>query len=109
MATNKLSLVTSGNSTVATTNANPQVELEVEKGKGQKEKSTIELSEIVDVKGWKALGNRLSLQRIFSVNLLETPEEEVVPTENENTNDVEIGDTIELEIKKENKDQLGLF
>ena len=95
---------------IASVKDHPQVELEVEKGKGQKEKSTIVLSEIVDVKGWKALGNRLSLQRIFSVNLIDTPEEEGLSTDETPEGDqLDIGDTIELDIKKDNKDQLGLF
>jgi topoisomerase-4 subunit A len=37
------------------------VEVELVKGKGkEKEKETLSLEDIIDVKGWKALGNRLS-------------------------------------------------
>lgn len=61
---------------VVTTSENPEVELEVMKGKG-KEKSTevLNLEELIDVKGWKAIGNRLTQYRVANVKLVEEPEE----------------------------------
>ncbi len=57
---------------LATTAEAPEVELEVVKGKG-KEKSTetINLEELIDIKGWKALGNRLSQFKVIKVNLVQ--------------------------------------
>ncbi len=81
---------------------NPQVELEVEKGK-EKEKSVLDLSEVIDVKGWKALGNRLSLNRVVSVNLIEPVAAE------EDNGELEVGDTIDFDVKNGNQDQLGIF
>ncbi len=56
---------------VATTSEAPEVELEVVKGK-DKEKSTevINLEDVIDVKGWKALGNKLSQYKVTKVTLI---------------------------------------
>jgi topoisomerase-4 subunit A len=60
---------------LVTTSETPEVELEVIKGK-DKAKSTesVNLEEIVDVKGWKALGNRLSQFKVSKVNLVQDEE-----------------------------------
>jgi len=50
----------------------PEVEMEVQKAKDKPKKTeTVSLDEIVDVKGWKALGNRLSEYKITKVNLVQ--------------------------------------
>jgi topoisomerase IV subunit A len=61
---------------LVTTADTPEVDLELIKGKG-KEKSTetINLDDIVDVKGWKALGNRLSQFKVSKVSLTEEQED----------------------------------
>lgn len=60
----------------ATTSETPEVELEVVKGKGKdKETFTVNLEEIIDVKGWKALGNRLSQYKVTKVKPVEEPED----------------------------------
>lgn len=60
----------------ATTSDTPEVEVEMVKGKGKdKETEVINLEEIVDVKGWKALGNRLSQFKVTKVKPLEEPED----------------------------------
>jgi topoisomerase-4 subunit A len=58
-----------------TTSDAPEVEAELVKGK-EKEKVTevINLEDIIDVKGWKALGNRLSQFKVTKVKPVEDPE-----------------------------------
>ncbi len=51
-----------------TTSDNPEVEIEVVKGKGKdKETEVVNLEDIIDVKGWKAMGNRLSQYKVTKV------------------------------------------
>lgn len=57
---------------IVTTKEEPEVEIEVVKGK-EKTKETISLADIIDVKGWKAMGNRLSQHKVTKVML---PQEE---------------------------------
>ena len=75
----------------ATTSETPEVELEVVKGK-DKEKNTevVNLEDIIDVKGWKALGNRLSQYKVTKVSLVQ--DEEAGPEE-ETESDVEASET----------------
>jgi len=60
---------------LVTTSETPEVEVELIKGK-DKAKSTeaVNLEDIVDVKGWKALGNRLSEFKVSKVNLVQEEE-----------------------------------
>lgn len=59
-----------------TTSDNPEIEIEVVKGKGkEKEVEVVNLEELIDVKGWKALGNRLSQFKVTKVRPVEDPEE----------------------------------
>jgi len=59
-----------------TTSDNPEIEIEVVKGKGKdKETEVINLEDIIDVKGWKALGNRLSQFKVTKVKPVEEPED----------------------------------
>lgn len=56
---------------LATTQARPQVELEIKKDKkSPATKIVSDLDVVVDVKGWKAMGNRLTNQQVLSVVLL---------------------------------------
>ncbi len=60
---------------VATTAESPEVEMEVSKGKDKPKKSQIvNLEELVDLKGWKAMGNRLSEYKVMKVNLVQDEE-----------------------------------
>lgn len=55
-----------------TTSETPEIEVELVKGKGkEKETEIINLEEIVDTKGWKALGNRLSQHKVTKVKPIE--------------------------------------
>ena len=56
------------------TKDSPEVEIELAKGKS-KETEVINLEDIIDVKGWKALGNRLSQHKVTKVRSTEEPEE----------------------------------
>lgn len=50
---------------IASTQKNPVVEFSSERGKSKiKENETINLEEFIDIKGWKSLGNRLSLNNV---------------------------------------------
>jgi topoisomerase-4 subunit A len=59
-----------------TTADTPELEIEVVKGKGKdKETELVNLEEIIDVKGWKAMGNRLSPYKVTKVRPEEEPED----------------------------------
>ena len=59
-----------------TTSDTPEIEVDLVKGKGkEKETEVINLEDIIDVKGWKALGNRLSQHKVSKVRPVEDPED----------------------------------
>ncbi len=71
-----------------TTADTPEVEVELVKGKGKdKETEVINLEDIIDVKGWKALGNRLSQHKVTKVKAVEDPEDSGLE-EGDDDNDV---------------------
>jgi topoisomerase-4 subunit A len=95
----------------------PQVKVLLQKGKEQEEQE-YDLDMLIDVKGWKAIGNKLSSHQILEINLIQAEpkntKEETISNEGESPesdDDLEIGSTIEFKIKKEDedKDQLDLF
>jgi topoisomerase-4 subunit A len=95
----------------------PQVKVMLQKGKEQEEQE-YDLDMLIDVKGWRAIGNKLSSHQVLEINLMQseakTVEEESTSAEEdspETDEDLEIGSTVEFKIKKEDedKDQLGLF
>ena len=60
----------------------PLVELTVTKGKSkEKFTDTIDLSDLVDVKGWKATGNRLTQHKFHKVKLIEEENKDMGPGE----------------------------
>jgi topoisomerase-4 subunit A len=60
---------------LVTTSETPEVDLELIKGKDKaKSNEVVNLEEIVDVKGWKALGNRLSQFKVAKVSLVQDEE-----------------------------------
>jgi topoisomerase IV subunit A len=78
---------------LATTSETPEVEMEFIKAKGKdKETKVINLEDVIDVKGWKAIGNKLSEYKVTKVSLIQDPdegepeegEEEKEATESEN-------------------------
>lgn len=59
-----------------TTSDTPEVEIELVKGKGKdKETEVVNLEDLIDVKGWKSVGNRLSQYKVTKVRPLEEPED----------------------------------
>jgi topoisomerase IV subunit A len=70
-----------------TTSENPEVEVELIKGKDKPKKTeTISLDEVVEIKGWKALGNRLSEFKVTKVTLVQ---DEEAPAEGDETAETE--------------------
>ncbi len=65
-----------GSRLVAVTTAeSPEVEIEVSKGKDKAKKTeTINMEDLVDIKGWKAIGNRLSEYKVTKVTLVQDDE-----------------------------------
>ena len=58
---------------VASLAVHPVIEIELIKGKGRaKTKETIDLSKIIDIKGWKSTGNRLTSYKVKKVWLKQT-------------------------------------
>ncbi|TDQ19108.1 topoisomerase-4 subunit A [Algoriphagus boseongensis] len=103
---------------VATTDPAAQVVITLLKGK-EEEVMEYDLEMLIDVKGWKAIGNKLSSNPVKEIQLIESEkssisskneEEDTVDDSEEETEDeLEIGSTIDLTPKKEDDEQLGLF
>jgi topoisomerase IV subunit A len=90
-----------------------QVKVLLAKGKEQEEVE-YDLDMLIDVKGWKAIGNRLSTHKILELKLLDNSSqknEERDESEGGNEDeDIEIGSIVEFKIKKDDEEeQLGLF
>jgi len=86
-----------------------------------------DLEMLIDVKGWKALGNKLSANEVKELKLIESEQvsdmEAVLGEEQEDqeeessneepvtdqTDDLEVGSTLTLTPKKGEDEQLGLF
>ncbi len=75
---------------LATSAESPEVEIEQSSAKSkEKAADLVNLEDIVDVKGWKALGNRLSQHKVYKVTLVQDGEEQAA---------FGVGETIELDI-----------
>jgi topoisomerase-4 subunit A len=91
----------------------PQVKAIVTKGK-EEEEQVYDLDMIIDVKGWKAMGNKLSSYPIKSLELIAQKKEEKQSSKeegkDEDSDELEIGSTVDLSPKKDSdEEQLGLF
>ncbi|MFD2201128.1 DNA gyrase/topoisomerase IV subunit A [Shivajiella indica] len=98
---------------IVSSDKQPQVKVILAKGKEQEEVE-YDLDMLIDVKGWKAIGNKLSSHKVLEVKLLDSSsekEEESGNLSSDSTDDdIEIGSTVEFKIKKDDEDeQLGLF
>ncbi|EOZ98596.1 Topoisomerase IV subunit A [Indibacter alkaliphilus LW1] len=105
---------------IVSTDKQPQVKALLRKGKVEEEQE-YDLDMLIDVKGWKAIGNKLSSHDVVSLSLINSePKEDSSPNESKTKNtsedsdtdeDLEVGSTVEFKVKKEedDKDQLGLF
>ncbi|HEU0137236.1 MAG TPA: DNA gyrase/topoisomerase IV subunit A, partial [Flavobacterium sp.] len=98
---------------IVSTDYRPVAEIIFAKVKGvQKESQAIDLEAFIAVKGFKALGNQLTGDKLKQVNLLdplpyEAPEE-VIPEELEVRGDIEVGDEVDLQIDEEGQITLTL-
>lgn len=78
----------------------PVIELYVEKKNGEKTVTEIDLSEFIDVKGWKSIGNKLTYDRFIKIKVLEEKsvieyeEEEIINTDpnDEDSDNTELKD-----------------
>jgi len=103
------------------TQAEPMAEIKFQRDKkSDKETETIILSAFIDVKGWKATGNKLNYFKVHAISLLETEEDEKpvapakavkkvpkpIPVSLPQKAEValELGATFTLEVSKENSD-----
>lgn len=96
---------------LVTTSDTPEIELELSKGKDKKKVTeVVNLDDVVDVKGWKALGNRLSQFKVTKVHLSDEPEDQT-PDEADDTEATETGKGIQSPKKKEGEpnEQASLF
>ncbi len=87
------------------TDKQPQIKALIKKGK-EKEEKEYDLDMLIDVKGWRAIGNKLSTHEILKIIPLAAKEEENKDEE------LDVGSTVDFKIKKENdddEDQMNLF
>lgn len=103
---------------VASTERQPQIDLTfVREGSRKHEHQTFDLDVLVDIKGWRALGNRLSKHKVKDVKLLATqpsvaPEEsgqDENPSSEEKKQYKTSGDEVVWDLKGKKKDQMKLF
>ena len=99
---------------LVSTEKQPQASVTLVKGK-EEEVMEYDLDMLIDVKGWKAIGNKLSTYQIKDLSLIESKkaveESEEVGEESDEDDDeqIEVGKTIDLSVKKDDEEQLGLF
>jgi topoisomerase IV subunit A len=92
---------------LVTTSETPEIELELIKGKGKdKTKEVINLEDIVDVKGWKALGNKLTQYKVVKVHLPDETEDQT-PDETDAAEATETDKDIQSPKKKEGHSSSG--
>ncbi|WP_114748954.1 DNA gyrase/topoisomerase IV subunit A [Pleomorphovibrio marinus] len=87
------------------TDNQPQVKALIKKGK-EREENEYDLDMLIDVKGWKAIGNKLSAHEIVKIIPIEPRKEEEKKEEDE----LGVGSTVDFKINKEDdEDQMNLF
>ena len=106
---------------LVTTDTQAQVSVTLIKGKSE-EQMDYDLEMLIDVKGWKAIGNKLSTHEVKDLQLIESElvtetvaveesDEEISQEElpEDAGEDLEVGSTLSLTPKKGEDEQLGLF
>jgi topoisomerase IV subunit A len=102
---------------VVSTASQPQISVTLTKGK-EDEVMDYDLDMLIDVKGWKAIGNKLSTYPVKDIALIhsektvaENPEEseELAEEVEDSIQELEVGSKIDLTPKKDEDEQLGLF
>jgi topoisomerase IV subunit A len=99
---------------IVATDYRPVAELVFAKVKGgQKENQTIDLEAFISVKGFKALGNQLTTDKLKQVNLLEPlpyeAPEEVVAEEIEVAGDTQVSEIDDEDVQLDDDGQITLF
>jgi topoisomerase-4 subunit A len=82
---------------LATTELTPVIELKVGRKKKQAETKVINLAEVVEVRGWKALGNKISDIDVVSVKFVAPSASE--SKETEETDETSVVGEIEIPVK----------
>ena len=91
-----------------TTSDAPEVEVELVKGKGKgKETEVVNLEDIIDVKGWKALGNRLSQHKVTNVKAVEEPEDTGLEDGDDENELIEATETVKGSQSQKKKSEMG--
>lgn len=101
------------------TDPRPRMEIILDKGKNTTEKEIVVLDELVDVRGWKALGNKASNGKVKEIRQLESlpaqelpqaiePEQLEIPASTDTTDEKVVLETNDNTDDAE-KGQLGLF
>ena len=90
----------------ATVSKGPKVDVTY-RVKNKREHLSYDLEELIDVKGWKALGNRFPVQGLVKVEEVSS-QEEVAGTESSSADMEALKKAVKDEVEKED-DQLGLF
>ena len=99
---------------LVSTDSQAQVVVTVTKGK-EEEQVEYDLEMLIDVKGWKAIGNKVSAYPVKEIQLIESEPTKAEESEDadeastESDDQLEIGTTIDLTPKKDDEEQLGLF
>jgi topoisomerase IV subunit A len=86
---------------IATTEDKATIEVEFTRGKSkEKEVDQLQLEELIDVKGWKALGNRLSAHNVRKISLLK-----VEPVKVEEVDEIEESEVNRVEAEQPKKSE----
>jgi topoisomerase IV subunit A len=109
-----ISDVKSSHLVVVSTDKQPQIEIEYTKpGSKAKETSVFDFDMLIDVKGWKSIGNKLSNYNVTKVKIMASKVEDDVEKDVSGGEEegYEPGSTVDLDLKKKDTDdtQLGLF
>jgi len=97
--------------TVVSTDKQAQLELDhVKPGEKTSETTVYDFDMLIDVKGWKAIGNKMPVQKFKKIKVLAPKVENDMVANGKSTDkkNLEVGDSIELDVKSD-KEQLGLF
>src|SRR5690606_31969630 len=92
------------------TEKQPQARVTLVKGK-EEEVMEYDLDMLIDIKGWKALGNKLSTHQVKDLSLIESKkadssnDQDAEGDENDSDDTIEVGSTIDLSVNKDEEDQ----
>ena len=74
----------------------PHVSYKAATGKGnEKEEMTVNLADFIDVKGWRAMGNKLDRRKVTGVKLIEAEQPEEDHAQANGSGSLKTGDTVE--------------